>query len=117
MALSNIGREPCREIIEQVAGLLFILAWVGWTVYSVHLSTLIYMPSHCLDYTDTTYTVCSKLKTGYWIDPSPLLITIGLSLAPFLVYPFLLLMHAIGEFVCEWMSALGIDPRPHNRYR
>lgn len=116
MALSNIGREPRREIIEQVAGMLFILAWAGWAVYSVHLSTLIYMPSRCLDYTDTTYTVCSRLKTGYWLDPGPFFITIGLSLAPFTLYPFLLLMHAFGEMVCGWMRALGLDPRPKQRY-
>lgn len=114
MALSNIGREPRREIIEQVAGLFFILAYVGWAVFSVHLSTLIYDPSHCIPYTDGS---CRRWRTGYWTDPGDFCITIGLIITPLLIYPFLLLMHALGEMICGWMTALGLDPRPKQRYR
>lgn len=114
MALSNIKREPRREITEQVAGLLFILAFVGWVAFSAHLSTILYHPLYC-----PTYEACTKAEAvfRYWADPGCFLITFGLSICPLLLYPFLLLMHAMGEMVCEWMTELGFDPRPRNRYR
>lgn len=116
MALSNIGREPRREITEQVAGLLFILAYVGWCVFSVHLARMWYVPHHCVLYTDTTYTSCAKFDTGYFSDPGDLLITSGLIFGVWLFYPFMLLMHFFGEMVCDWLQAIGIDPRPKQRY-
>lgn len=114
MALSNIGREPRREMTEQVAGLIFILAYIGWVVFSVHLSRVWYIPHDCIRFTDGS---CRGDNTGYWADPGDFFITLGLSLGIWLVYPFLLLMHAFGEMVCGWMAGLGLDPRPKQRYR
>lgn len=114
MALSNIGREPLREIIEQMAGLFFILAYVGWVVFSAHLSTILYHPLYC-----PTYKACTDAEAvfHYWANPGDFLITFGLSIGIWLLYPFLLVMHFFGEMVCGWLKALGLDPRPKQRYR
>lgn len=113
MALSNIRREPRREITEQIAGLIFMMAYAGWVAFSVHLSMEWHHPVYCYEYKDA---VCVNIVSGYWADPGDILITIGLMIAVWLIYPFLLLMHAFGEMVCNWMCAIGIDPRPKNRY-
>lgn len=113
MALSNIGREPRREITEQVAGLLFILAYIGWVIFSVHLSRVLYIPHHCIYYTDGS---CRGDDTRYFADQGDFLITLGLSIGIWLIYPFLLIMHGIGEWVCDLLRACNIDPRPKNRY-
>ncbi len=114
MALSNMGREPRREITEQIAGLLFILAYVGWVVFSVHLSTVLYHPVYCKP--GVPKCAVADAVFDYWSDPGDLCITVGLSLSVWLLYPVLLLMHAFGEMVCGWMKALGFDPRPKQRY-
>lgn len=114
MALSNIGREPRREITEQAFGLLFMLAYVGWITFSVYLATVLYHPLYC-----PTSKPCTNAEAvfHYWSDPGDFFITLGLSLGIWLLYPFLLLMHAFGEMVYGWMTALGFDPRPKQRYR
>jgi hypothetical protein len=115
VALSNIGREPRREIIEQVAGLAFMLAYVGWVIVAVHLSSILYHPLYC----PVGMRPCTDAQAvwRYWADPGDFFITLGLSLGIWLLYPFLLLMHAFGEMVCGWLTALGADPRPKQRYR
>lgn len=116
MALSNIKREPRREITEQVIGLLFILAYAGWVAYSVHLSTIWYHPLYCPPRVDSCTVAEAEAVWSYWRTPVNLAITLALSLGIWLLYPFLLLMHAFGEMVCGWMAALGFDPRPKQRY-
>ena len=114
MALSNIKREPRREITEQAIGLLFILAYVGWIAYSVHLAKVWNPPLYCKP--GVASCTVAEAVSDYWREPGDFLITLALSLGIWLLYPFLLLMHAFGEMVCGWMTALGFDPRPKQRY-
>jgi hypothetical protein len=94
MALSNIFREPRREITEQVIGtisiILFvaadygILEWLGGWHHNYGLLVL-----------------------------SMLLIGCGMILIPVVVFGG---CHVIGELVCAGLDAAGLDPRPRNRY-
>lgn len=114
MALSNILTEPRREITEQAIGLLFILTYAGWVVFSIHLPTILYHPLYCKPGVPS----CTEANAtwDFWANPGDFFISLGLSLSVWLLYPLLLLMHALGEMVCGWMAALGLDPRPRDRY-
>lgn len=114
MALNNIRREPRREITEQIAGLLFILAYAGWIAFSVRLSILWTDPVYCVQVNAAGQ--CTQSEFSFWKYPGPFFLTLILSLSVWLLYPFLLLMHAFGEMVCGWMTAFGFDPRPTQRY-
>jgi hypothetical protein len=95
MALSNMGKEPRREIIEQVFGVVFV---VGYLVGDYHLARWFYAPK------------------SFWVDPGDLMLMVcGLFLIPGF-YFFLQFTHVAGELVCGWLQAAGIDPRPTQRY-
>lgn len=97
MALSNIGKEPRREIIESLLGILtfggIIAGFVFWEIW---------------------------LRSLPWPGNSPppptigsIMLLIGLSI----LYGLLQLTHFIGEVVCDWFADQGLDPRPKQRYR
>jgi hypothetical protein len=113
MALSNIGREPRREITEQVFGLVFVMAYAGWVAYSVHLSNVWHPPLYCK--VGATSCTVAEAEWSWWKEPFNFQITFGLSIGIWLIYPALLFMHFLGEIVCGWLTTLGIDPRPKQR--
>lgn len=100
MALSNMLREPRREITETVLGLFFFVLLFGGDYLLVHL----------LQNT-------GRLRTGggatfLEMILAPLLIFIvGL-----LLLLILMAIHGIGDGLCEWLGDYGLDPRPKRRY-
>lgn len=96
MALSNIRREPQREITESVIG---ILATIVFLTMDFHYSR--------------------SLAQGF---PHPddrifftgVLMIVGCFLIP-LSMGFIHLTHYFGEEICGWLSAVRLDPRPRNR--
>lgn len=91
MALSNIFREPRREIIEQAAGAALFVVWIGTAHWLVRL----------LGATSTV-----DLVGG----------TVVMSMALVLLIPLVFMIHAAGEFVCGALARMGVDPRPRQRY-
>ena len=93
MALSNIFREPRREITEQVIGVIAVAIFL-WGDY-VFAS---WMPhdGH----------VWPPIWAGMLLWPLCLAIgLVGLSG-----------LHLVGEGVCALMARAGFDPRPKRRY-
>jgi apolipoprotein N-acyltransferase len=95
MALSNIAREPRREITEQVIGtLLFVIGaipsyWIGIALHDQE-------------------------------GAPPMFVCVGLGiLATGACYFFgmvlLIFMHFLGERACNWLSDNGLELRPRNR--
>jgi hypothetical protein len=105
MALSNIAREPRREIIEQAFGTL-LFGGVAWLVY--WLSGWVFGPSW--------YDATSKL--GYAAERAftIFLMTFGAFLFSLLLIAVVFLAHYLGEGVCGLLTAAGFDPRPKQRY-
>lgn len=97
MALSNLRKEPRREITEHVLGLV-VGGGVLW-----------------LD-----YFVCSHAETKYTADfvfimfILPIFALLVLFLVGMVLGP---LVHLVGELVCDGLAKLGLDPRPKDRYR
>lgn len=100
MALSNMRREPRRELTESGLGILAFGAFVA-----------------------ADFMVCRAIVPYYnvpyappwWVAIVALMILVGL-LGPILFMGFLYLTHEVGEVVCGWMADLGYDPRPRNRH-
>lgn len=96
MALSNLRREPRREIIEQGLGVLALAA---------------------LLYADYAFITWLDASRG-WFD-FILLMFIAPSILFLLACAIYFLMHVahvVGEGVCALMAKLGSDPRPKQRY-
>lgn len=91
MALSNIFREPRREITETLVGIV---------------AAIVFMVLPCY--------------FGSWLshfkDGPPLLLgaMLGLALEGFVVGMFFFI-HFIGEEVCDWLDDRGLALRPRNR--
>lgn len=100
MALSNIGREPRREITESVVG---TLAAGGWLFAAFLIAR----------YFDPYYV--SQYSPPWWFTVSFVTVVVAI-FGPFLLFCFLGLTHWIGEDVCDWLKAIRLDPRPRNRY-
>jgi ABC-type Fe3+ transport system permease subunit len=97
MALSNIFREPRRELIEQGIGTLVVLGIVaGW---------------------------CAVGTVICWVDRYPLsnstaefAASMALALPVIaLAVAILFLSHALGEWACNRLEAAGIHLRPRQR--
>lgn len=93
MALSNIGREPRREITEQIAGTLALALYV---VAAYLVVTEIFGATRTVD----------KIFGTFFFGLVMLVVIPGLIFST----------HAIGEVVCDWLKAARIDPRPRQRY-
>lgn len=100
MALSNIGREPRREIIESAIG---IFATVGWGYVDYLIASGIH-----------PYYV-EKYGPPWCAQIALIMLLIGVGV-PIILLALLHFTHAIGEEVCGWMRAVGADPRPKRRY-
>ena len=104
MALSNIFREPKRELIEQWFG---FVAFIGFVVGIAALNSGLTIAGALLvagDYWPPTFHDWAYIQI--LVLPSMLVIW-------FLTY----LVHELGEAVCNGMAARGHDPRPKNRPR
>lgn len=99
MALSNIKREPRREITEQVVGIL-TLCFVGWFIWSV--PPKLFPVMNTLDAPDRVLAVfLSAFVTVFGI---------------FLLVGLVYFMHFIGEVVCGLLADMGLEVRPKRRY-
>jgi hypothetical protein len=100
MALSNMRREPRREITESVIG---VVVFVGFLVVDYYLAK--WLQAHVLlknqDFSDLVAIMVF----------SPLVIFCLVGVGVMLVY----LTHFFGEEVCALMAKVGVDPRPKNR--
>lgn len=103
MALSNIRREPQREITESLIGLspllllipLYYLAqWLMFSTGYVRIST----SDHALISVFVMLGSAVGIFIGYWV-----------------IYGFLHLTHDFGEGICGWLEDHGWDPRPKDR--
>ena len=103
MALSNIGREPRREIIESLAGILAVVAWVVVSFLVARHFDPYYAPAK------------DDYSPPWWVTVSFFTFMASI-LIPLASIVFLYLTHEVGEMVCGWMTALGFDPRPKQRY-
>lgn len=95
MALSNIFREPRREITESAVGLMLCAAYV---------------------FLDYCFAVWFRSATGGTHDGCPwslgMILGVGLSL---LFFGLLLATHALGEFACGSLARRGVELRPKRR--
>ena len=99
MALSNIFREPKRELIEQAFGFAVV---AGVIVCDVVIASLL------MRWADGVVVIRSPDFALFIVVAIPLMIAVVL-LADW--------MHQIGEAVCGYMAQHGRDPRPKNRPR
>ncbi len=99
MALSNILKEPRREIIEtivglSVAGIYFYIDYCFASLIANHV---------------------------HMVTPEPwgLIFTIGFIAFWFItlaLWALLLIVHGLGDSICNGLKKLGYDPRPTQRY-
>jgi hypothetical protein len=104
MALSNIFREPRREITETVVG----VALITIPVVADYFAAL----------------ELQKLSGGWGVFPwpigmlfVPLVVILGAMAVVAVALGFPLVVHAIGEDACEALQRRGIHLRPRNRVR
>ncbi len=99
MALSNIFREPRREITESAVGLAIFSAAV-WADYQF-----------ALWFKDATQGMLNEKDPGC---PLPLGMFLGV-IAAFVGLVVLFLTHALGDGICNALQRNGIHLRPRNR--
>lgn len=96
MALSNIGREPRREITEQLFGVAVLGALIVADYnFGLWFQKITGGPDHGCPW-----------PVGMIAGVMVFIILIGLWFAA----------HELGEIVCGWLKAIRIDPRPRQRY-
>jgi len=107
MALSNILKEPRREITESLTGIVVFsvvmipFAWADYLI-AVHIRTVTgHRPDELL-------IIPLVFATG--------LLTICAMVAISVGRLFLLGTHALGEVICTLLEKLGIQMRPRQRY-
>lgn len=98
MALSNMGREPRREWVEQGFGLL-VLALLG-IGYIVGIRWF-WVAANITKTDDKVGSFC----VGLIVYAVGLLSVLGLWY----------LAHEFGEWACDLLKSAGLDPRPKNR--
>jgi len=102
MALSNIFREPKRELIEQWYG---FVAFVGFMLSIAVLNAAL------------TIVMTLAIESHYWPSDfkdwaaAQILVLPSMLGVWFLIY----VVHELGETVCNGMAARGHDPRPKDR--
>jgi len=100
MALSNIKREPRREITESVVGIATFFGGAGlylWGVYSL----LVWLGVKSTG--DFVFAMCMSLPGGF----------IAVVFLGFL----LTFTHALGDTICDRLDGIGLHLRPRNRPR
>lgn len=96
MALSNILKEPRREIIETIIGGV-IFGGFMWGDYAVTNAM------HPRDFPD------QALMMLFF----PIF---ALAVAAALVF-VIMFIHGLGNVICDIMKEMGLDPRPKQRYK
>lgn len=107
MALSNIFREPRREIIESVVGATIFLAFIGADyIFACWLQESVGAHPH----TDPNlpYTL------GCYYLPWPLGMGLGV-IGAALIAMLLVVTHALGDGICNALQRNGIHLRPRQR--
>ena len=99
MALSNMRREPRREITETVVGVIVFGAYVVADWYFAQWFQWVTGPQGA-------YPWPAGMVLGI------LVLTVGT--AAVIALPFI--VHNIGDFACEVLGLIGLDPRPRQRY-
>lgn len=102
MALSNILKEPRREITETLAG-LFIFVVLMWPDYKLGVLLRSLM-------------VDSGGKPAFPVLFCMFLAALGSVTAFFFGCLVLSAIHAFGEIICEFLDGYGIRLRPKDRY-
>jgi hypothetical protein len=99
MALSNIFREPRREITESAIGItVFVLIVMGPLAIAWHVASEAVAADHNLPFL------------------LPFIATIiGELVVAVMVFGLSLLTHAIGERVCNGLAERGLELRPKQR--
>jgi undecaprenyl pyrophosphate phosphatase UppP len=100
MALSNIFREPRREITETLLGIILAVALV-WGDILLALSIANHTPQK-----ETTSDIVG------------LALIIPVTVVPAVIMGWGLLMatHFLGEKFCDFLARRGLDPRPKQRH-
>lgn len=98
MALSNMLREPRREITETLLGIIVLIpaAWIDY-----HLALWIQSQSY---HGDVPLILCLVFST----------ILMGAGIAASIVLA--VFTHWVGERACAWLNVIGIEIRPRDRY-
>lgn len=105
MALSNIGREPRREITESLVGLVSIPA-SAWVLVSLWLAGATWNPYH------TEAGHLDAVPYPLWVTAWLCLTLVGGVLAFCIGRLFLMMTHGIGEGACNALASHGIELRP-----
>jgi hypothetical protein len=97
MALSNVLREPRRELIEQGFGILVAGGFVG------------------IDYIAASLIYANLMGPTHMTGDFVFAVFIAAVSIIFVGFAFVLI-HWVGEGVCNSMARRGYDPRPETRY-
>lgn len=112
MALSNIRKEPRREITESAIGIFVVGAYVSLDYL---LCRWVLGPSASAGAAGDIAQSSQHYSPPYWPLFAFLMLSIGIG-GPVIGARLLYLTHAAGEIVCGWLKAFGADPRPRQRY-
>jgi len=96
MALSNMRREPRREITETVVGLALVAT---------------------LPAADCVFAACVHDPYGFWDGMGLGVVLLGaIALGLILLCALALIIHALGEATCNALERGGVQLRPRQRY-
>lgn len=98
MALSNMLKEPRREITETVIGVALVSGFLF------------------ADYYFASWFVNADLSAEQRSIETVLFMIMGFAVTVLFVTA-LICAHALGDAVCNWLAGVGADPRPKQRYR
>ena len=105
MALSNIFREPRREITESIVGLIVAIGPVTAFCIADYYGA-VWASVAWFDGTTSTFWGCAIV-----------LIPMCIFGIVFFGWLALILTHAIGDDVCDALEERGLQLRPRDRYR
>lgn len=96
MALSNMLREPRREITESVVGLL---------IFAVYMSVSYWFALWiCEQDRATPFAVAMVFSM------------LGVFYVPFALMAVMFVVHVAGDIACDMLEAIGVHLRPRQRY-
>jgi hypothetical protein len=130
MALSNILREPRREITETLQGAIMFLpsTWLAWHIYgylnnpmnwltgekSKDGATLIYKDGTTLIYDDSALFNIDLNAVGFHWGVFIVALSIA-AVVTAVILGTLVFIHYVGDKTCDRWAEIGLDPRPKRR--